>query len=290
MSWAFLPDNLIEKIVGFALDIQDISEVNAVPWAAYQYGRVCVNWNAAILGTSNEFKRKYMNVSLDPDSLGSRKRALARDGFLAATYSLDFGWDTPPQLICDHADGNSIEHFYGKLKLYEDNVSRMINIITLSQKARTFELCLTSHAKIETQREVELLWKLLQAMTRCNEKAKTIKCTVDFALPKYEDFYHDEYLNPDDENYPYIPDWSFTHGDDAKSGSVERLELYRWEGYEQHKSGQAESPNWSSLAANIGQVIINYGQLNFIRNMKAQCLRLEDIYQSYGYPRYGISI
>ena len=276
-DWAGMPHELIEKIIGHAIDADVIDrrrEGELSNWEINfgldfregrigRYARVCRGWKAAIFGATRSFKRKYIDgLYVDRNNkcdFFGKPEQMIKEGFLSVIRQLKFNkTSTLPREICDFAHENSIKEFIGVPlnQQSSDDGHKLITLMYLSKKAQSFEI----EGEVKNQNDAELLWKLLRAMVHCNRRPKRIRCEILFT---------------------YKPDWSFDDADAGNlKGRIEKLDLstcqFRYEVPPVIIKVPAiiEAPDWSALAHFIEYVEINPTIIDFVTTIKAKTLRV----------------
>ena len=267
-DWAGMPHELIEKIIGHAIDA-DLRYEDGLVFKLHRagcYARVCRGWKAAVFGSTRRFKQEYTPyLSLDPCSHYDGTidpELLIKEGFLSLIRRLDL-YDTYPlpRGIGKFAHGSSIERFevVSLNQQSADDGHGLISLLYLSKKAQSFEI----GGEVENQNDVELLWKLLRAMVHCNKRPKRIKCEIMFTCQ---------------------PDWSFVDANAGNlKGRIEKLDLSTCQFRDPDDSDDEETevplptieaPDWSALAHVIEHVKINPTIIKLVTTMKAESLKI----------------
>ena len=178
---------------------------------------------------------------------------MIKEGFLTVVRQLHFNLTYRlPRNIFDFAHGNTIEEITSVPlnQQSDDDGHRLITLLYLSKKAHSFSI----NGKVESQNDVELLWKLLRAMVHCNMRPKRIECSILFTCK---------------------PDWSFVDDDAGNlKGRIEELDLSTCQFRCQVPLAMVESPDWSALAHFIEHVIINPTLISFVTTINAKSLKI----------------
>ena len=145
--------------------------------------------------------------------------------------------------------------------------TQLKNSTKYHKKAQSFEII----GKVDSQSDVELLWKLLRAMVHCNKRPKQIRCEISFMCQ---------------------PEWSFVDADAGNlKGRIEKLDLSACQFPKLDSKNneckelltKVDAPNWSALAHFIEHVEINPTLITFVTTINAKSLKIiEEPFFQYG--------
>ena len=159
-DWAGMPHELIEKIIGHAIDAEHEHGLMFKLHRAGCYARVCRGWKAAVFNSTRRFKQKYTPyLSLDARSQYDGTidpEQLIKEGFLSLISQLQFSDTCPlPRGIGKYAHGSSIENFevVSLNQQSADDGHGLISLLHLSKKAQSFDI----GGEVKSQKDVELL-------------------------------------------------------------------------------------------------------------------------------------
>ena len=185
-TWATMPPNIIERIIGHAVKRNSYYSYNSNEWPmrVRNYGRVCTTWMTAVLESRSIFESNenhFIRIG-EPNT-----SELVRDGFLGVVRGVCLSKnanDSHLELAWSNFNSILIEEYKLDLpqKLSLQAFECLIDMIKTSKKASIFKI----EVNLASQREAQRLWVLMNTVTNCNDLQKEIyielksKCKIDW--------------------------------------------------------------------------------------------------------------